>query len=289
MSASERELLTALLGSGLDQRCTVQAAVGVMQLAAEFKVRWKYRIYGPVRRAARKQLDRTLRELTVAARNVEDGNPSRREARKLIRFAGCCKDFGKLSDRAEHFAASHERDRHRIDELEQRKSECRIRIDELHSLREIRTPEHLKAVGKALRNCLAGDSGLRYQEELVAGETQFWAVLRGSDTVGVLSIDTENWDLVQSGGATNEYLDLPPETWAKIEHELGIEDEHDTEFDVIIASTGGPPRLGTRSYIVVVKSPWERFKERFGFVRIWCALLNLHMRLQERFPRKSRL
>ena len=169
MSSPAREFLTALLGSGLNNRCTVQAAVGVMQLVAEFEARPRNRIFGPVRKAARKKLGRTLHQLAVAARNVEDGNPSRREARKLIRFAGCCKDFDELLHRAELFAASHNRNMQRIEELEQGQLEREIHIDELHSLREIRTSAHLKATGKALRNCLAGDLGFCYQLELQSG------------------------------------------------------------------------------------------------------------------------
>ena len=189
--------VSALLRSDFDPRCKEQAAHRVARVA---------------RHRRRDEVAKTVRHLTTAVRNAGSGRPSRRPARKLIRFAASCKDFDELARRAKAFRGDHNRAVRRANERRERELERVLHIDEFHSVREVRTTGHLRSVGKTLRNCLAGPAGTRYRDELRTGDSEFWAVVRQEEIVGVLSIATATRQIDQMAGPENADLDLPRAT-----------------------------------------------------------------------------
>lgn len=196
----------ALRRSDFDPRCKEQVAERVARL---------------VRHRKRDEVATTVRHLTTAVRNAGSGRPSRRPARKLIRFAGSCKDFDELARRAKAFRGEHNRAVHRAKERRERELERELRIDDVYTVHEIRTTDHLRSVGKTLGNCLAGPTGTPYRAALRNGESEFWAVIRDDDIVGVLSITTATREVDQMAGPENDDLDLPPETLEALLVRLG--------------------------------------------------------------------
>ena len=81
---------------------------------------------------------------------------------------------------------------------------CRIDVDGVHDVLEIRTPSDLESVGRALENCLANGTSADYQDELKTGVMEFWDIPRDGAVIGVLSVSTDTRELVQCLGARNE-------------------------------------------------------------------------------------
>lgn len=198
--AGQRRLdafVSALRQSDIDPRCKEQAADRVARLA---------------RHGNPDDVAKTVRHLTTAVRNSGSGRPSRRLARKLIRFAASCKDFDELARRAKAFRGDHNRAARGAKERSEREMERELRIDGIHTAREIRTTSHLRSVGKTLRNCLAGETGAAYRDALRGGQSEFWSIRRYGEVVGTLSITTSTREIDEMTGPENHNLDLPPET-----------------------------------------------------------------------------
>lgn len=196
----------ALRRSDFDPRCKEQAADRVARLTSHRN---------------RDEVAKTVRHLTTAVRNAGKGRPSRRAARKLIRYAASCADFDELARRAKAFRGDHNRAVRRTKERRERDLERELRIDEVYSVREIRTTDHLRSVGRTLRNCLAGRTGSGYRDELRNGESEFWAVLRHGEIAGVVSITIATREIDEMAGPENDDLDLPPETLGALLGQLG--------------------------------------------------------------------
>ena len=192
--------------SGLDPRCIHQAAGNVPKLVKAFEAQPENRAGRRVRKPVRKVVRRTLAHLASAARHVGDGSVSRVEARKLIRFAGCCDDFAALERRASQYRGRHNKIMHRINDRKARERAREIWLDDDHSLMEVKTLSHLRSVGKRLRNCIGSHLGEDYRDALRQGESEFWALRHQGDDVGLLAIDAESRKVEEFGGEANDPL-----------------------------------------------------------------------------------
>ena len=190
--------------SGLDSRCINQAAGNVPKLIDAFEAQPENRAGQRVRKSARQAVRRTLAHLASAARHVSDGSASRGESRKLIRFAGCCEDFIELERRASRYRGLHNKIVQGINDRKSREQAREIRLDDEHSLLEVKTVSQLRSVGKQLRNCISGHLGGDYRDALRQGESEFWVLRRQGKCVGLLSIDVATRKIEECAGADNE-------------------------------------------------------------------------------------
>ena len=156
------------------------------------------------RKPARQAVRRMLAHLTSAARHVGDGSVSRREARRLIRFAGCCDDFAELQRRASQYRGLHNKIVRGINDRKARERAREIWLDDDHSVLELKTVSQQRSVGKRLRNCIGGHLGGDYRDALRRGESEFWALRYQGEDVGLLCIDSESRKIEECAGVDNE-------------------------------------------------------------------------------------
>lgn len=198
------QFIEILQTTGLDPRCIKQAVGNVPKLIKAFEALPENRAGRRVRKPVRKAVRRTLAHLSSAARHVGDGSASRAEARGLIRFAGCCDDFAALERRASRYRGHHNKIVRRINDRKAREAAREIWLDDDHSVLEVRTVSHLRSVGKRLRNCIGGELGSDYRDQLRQGESEFWALRRQGNHVGLLEVDTESRRIKECLGVANE-------------------------------------------------------------------------------------
>ncbi|MCZ0942337.1 MAG: hypothetical protein OXJ53_04705 [Gammaproteobacteria bacterium] len=190
--------------SGLDPRCIKQATGNVPKLIEAFEAQPENRAGRRVRKPVRQAVRRMLAHLTSAARHVGDGSVSRREARRLIRFAGCCDDFAELQRRASQYRGRHNKMVRGINDRKARERAREIWLDDDHSLLEVKTLSQLRSVGKRLRNCIGSQLGGDYRDALRGGESEFWALRCQGECVGLLTIDIESRKIEECAGVDNE-------------------------------------------------------------------------------------
>ncbi|MYF10430.1 MAG: hypothetical protein F4229_05515 [Gammaproteobacteria bacterium] len=206
----------------LDPRCIEQAGENVRHLIEAFEALPENRASIRVRRPIRTVVRRTLRHLTSAARQVGDRSITRKEARKLIRFAGCCENFSILKERASKYRGRRNKVAHRINERKAREGAREIWLDDRHSAAEINTVSHLRSVGRRLRNCIGGRLGSDYRAALRRGESEFWALRREGMNVGLLAIDTVSRTIEECAGVDNEPLGWERELLLKLQRALDV-------------------------------------------------------------------
>ena len=188
----------------IDPRCVQQAVENVPKLVTAYEMQLENRAGRRVRKPVRRAVRLTLAHLVSAARHVGEGSVSRREARRLIRFAGCCNDFTELQRRASQYRGVHNKIVRGINDRKARERVREIWLDDDHSLLEVRTVSQLRSVGKRLRNCISGHLGSDYRDALRRGDSEFWALrCKGSD-VGLLCIDIESRKIEECAGLDNE-------------------------------------------------------------------------------------
>ena len=192
--------------TGLDPRCIKQAAGNVPKLIEAFEAQPENRAGRRVRKPVRKAVRRTLAHLSSAARHVGDDSASRAEARRMVRFAGCCDDFTALERQASKYRGRHNKIVRGINDRKAREGAREIWLDDDHSLLEVRTVSQLRSVGKRLRNCIGGGLGSDYRDALRRGESEFWALRYERKDVGLLAIDTDSRVIEECLGADNEPL-----------------------------------------------------------------------------------
>ena len=142
--------------------------------------------------------------MTSAVRHVGDGSPSRGDARKLIRFAGCCSDFTSLERQASKYRGRHNRIVRGINDRKARERAREIWLDDDRSLLEVKTVSQQRSVGKRLRNCIGGHLGGDYRDALRRGESEFWALRCQGEDVGLVCIDAECRKIEEFAGVDNE-------------------------------------------------------------------------------------
>jgi len=211
-----------LQATELDPRCVEQAAGNVRQLIEAFEALPKNRAGIRVRRPIRAVVQRTLCHLTSAARQVGDRSVTRKDARKLIRFAGCCEDFSVLKERASKYRGRRNKIVHRINERTAREGAREIWLDDRHSVAEIKTISHLRSVGRRLRNCIGGRLGSDYRAALRRGKSEFWALRREEMEVGLLSIDTDSRTIEECYGVANDPLGWGRELLLELQRALDV-------------------------------------------------------------------
>lgn len=190
--------------SGLDPRCIKQAIGNVPKLIDAFEAQPENRAGKRVRKPARQAVRRMLAHLASAARHVGDGSASRAEARKLIRFAGCCDDFIALERRASQYRGRHNKIVRGINDRKARERAREIWLDDGHSLLEVKTVSQQRSVGKRLQNCIGGQLGGDYRDALRRGESEFWVLRCQGRDVGLLCIDAESRKIEECAGVDNE-------------------------------------------------------------------------------------
>ena len=216
--------------SGLDSRCISQAAANVSKLIEAFEAQPENRAGQRVRKSVRQAVRRTLAHLASAARHVGDGSVSRAEARKLIRFAGCCDDFIELERRASRYRGLHNRIARGINDRKAREQAREIWLDDDHSLLEVKTVSQLRSVGKRLRNCVSGQLGGDYWDALRQGGTEFWALRLQEECVGLLSIDVETRKIEECAGADNDPVDWERRWLLELQRALSAAGDEIEEF-----------------------------------------------------------
>ena len=209
--------------SELDSRCADQAVERVAYLVSDFESRLENRAGIRVRRSIRAEVRKTVGHLTTAARNTDDDSPTRNDARKLIRFAGCCSDFVELQYRASAYRGRHNSIVRRLNDRKKRKQARSISIDDSHRVLEIKTTGHLRSVGKALRNCIGNRRRSSwYYEALRRGDTQFWVLLRGTEPLGLLAVCPKSREIGECAGPDNDPTGCSREFFLALQREMGV-------------------------------------------------------------------
>ena len=221
---------TALRESGVDPRGVKQAVRRVIKLVGEFESQRENRAGRRVRKPIRAAVRKTIRNLTTAARYAGDDSPTRTDARKLIRFAGCCDEFLELQNRASAFRGLHNRVVRRLNEKNLQAQARKKRIDATYCAREIKSGRYLKSVGNALRNCVGGEDFMDYYRDLRTGKSEFWVLLRGTAPVGLLTICTQSRAIEQCAGIENEFVDCGRDTLIALQRELSAIGDDSSEF-----------------------------------------------------------
>ena len=214
----------------LDPRCIEQAARNVPKLIKAFEAQPENRAGRRVRQPVRKAVRRTLAHLASAARHVGDGSASRADARKLIRFAGCCDGFTALEREASRYRGRHNKIMRGINDRKARERAREYWLDGDHSLLEVKTPSHLRSVGKRLRNCISGELGSDYRDALRRGESEFWVLRCLGDDVGLLSIDTESRRIEECAGVANEPVGWEQDLFLELQRVLSATGDQIEEF-----------------------------------------------------------
>ena len=220
---------SVLKESGIDPRSVIQAVHRVARLVGEFESLPENRAGRRVRRPIRAVVRKTIRHLTTAARYAGDHSPTRNDARRLIRFAGCCNKFLELRKRASAFRGHHNRVVRRLNEENLQALAREKPIDALHRAREIKSGRYLKSVGKALRNCVGGEDFTVYYSDLRNGKSEFWVLLRGTAPVGLLTICTQSREIEQCAGIGNEFVDCGRDTLIALQRELNANGDDNSE------------------------------------------------------------
>ena len=216
--------------SHLDPRCIKQATGNVLKLIETFEAQPENRAGRRVRKPVRQAVRRTLVHLACAARQIGDGGASQAEARKLIRFAGCCDDFSALQRRASQYRGLHNKMVQRINDRRARGRARELWLDDNHSLLEVKTPSQLRSVGKQLRNCIGGPLGGHYRDALRRGESEFWVMRCHGDGVGMLCIDRESRKIEECAGIDNEPVGWGRQLLLELQRVLSVAGDEMEEF-----------------------------------------------------------
>ena len=219
-----------LASTGLDPRCIEQAVENVTKLIQAFEEQPENRAGRRVRKPVRKSVRRTLTHLSSAARHVGGGSASRAEARRLIRYAGCCDDFTALEREASRYRGRHNKIMRGINDRKAREAAREIWLDDDHSVLEVRTVSHLRSVGKRLRNCIGGELGSDYRDQLRQGESEFWALRRQGKHVGLLEVDTESRRIKECLGMANEPVGWKRGLFLELQRAVDADGDHVDEF-----------------------------------------------------------
>lgn len=214
------QFISILRTTGLDPRCIKQAAGNVPKIIKAFEALPENRAGRRVRKPVRKAVRRTLTHLSSAARHVGDSSASRAEARRLVRFAGCCDDFTALERRASQYRGRHNKIVRGINDRKAQEAAREIWLDDDHSLLEVRTVSQLRSVGKRLRNCIGGELGSDYRDALRRGESEFWALRHDGRDVGLLTIDTDSRVIEECLGEDNEPLGWKRDLFLELQRAL---------------------------------------------------------------------
>ena len=224
------QFISILRTTGLDPRCIKQAAGNVPKLIRAFEAQPENRAGRRVRKPVRKAVRRTLTHLSSAARHVGDSSASRAEARRLVRFAGCCDDFTALERRASQYRGRHNKIVRGINDRKAQEAAREIWLDDDHSLLEVRTVSQLRSVGKRLRNCIGGELGSDYRDALRRGESEFWALRHDGKDVGLLTIDTDSRVIEECLGADNEPLGWERDLFLEMQRALEVSGDQINEM-----------------------------------------------------------
>lgn len=224
------QFIEILQTTGLDPRCIKQAAGNVPKLIKAFEAQPENRAGRRVRKPARKAVRRTLTHLSSAARHVGDGSASRAEARRLIRYAGCCDDFTALERRASQYRGRHNKIVRGINDRKAREQARELWLDDNHSVLEVKTLSHLRSVGKRLRNCIGGELGADYRDALRRGESEFWVLRCLGEDVGLLAIDTESRRIEECAGVANEPVGWEQDLFLELQSVLSATGDQIEEF-----------------------------------------------------------
>lgn len=223
-----KKLQGELNATPLDPRCISQAVNRIVELVHKFENLPQNRSGNRVRQSIRNLVRKTLAHLSLAARNTNDGMPSRNEARRLIRFTGCCTDFAELAQKASHFRGQHNQRVQSTNDAKARASARRIKLSDDFELKQVKTPRELLSIGRALKNCIT--RGSYHIDHFRNRENEFWTIQEDGLLRGLMSFDSKTREIEEFAGSENDPVGCSKEILLSILRKLDVSGDDVEEF-----------------------------------------------------------